>query len=472
MGIIAQSLEALENIVDLEVVGWDAVKETMQQRVLGAIALPATPGSNHPRCLVYPRTVEQLSGVITLAHRHHWRILPCGSGTKLPWGGLAEGITIVVSTAKLNRLIEHAAGDLTVTAEAGMRLVDLQAILAKQGQFLPLDPAYAPDATLGGIVATADAGALRHRYGGVRDLLIGLTLVRSDGQVAKAGGRVVKNVAGYDLMKLFTGSWGTLGILSQLTLRVYPLPEASQTLVLTGDGQAIARATQALLSSALTPTAVELVIAPALPCLKQENAIALLVRFQGIAVGVATQVQQFTEVGQALGLAIATTQAATTQAATTQAATTQAATNQAPTNQAANTQANEAVWQQLQQLGDAAPQDPVVTCKIGIIPSMAVLALEQIKALVPQLELAQVHAGRGVGRLRFASNDAALLLPQLRQICEAKGGFLTILEAPHALKQQVDVWGYTGNAIALMQGLKQQFDPTNLLSPSRFVGGI
>ncbi len=442
MGIIAQSLEVLENIVDLEVVGWDAVEEAMQQRVLGAIALPSTPVSTPPHCLVYPRTVDQLSGVITLAHRNHWRILPCGSGTKLPWGGLAEGITIVVSTAKLNRLIEHAAGDLTVTAEAGMRLVDLQAILAKQGQFLPLDPAYAPDATLGGIVATADVGALRHRYGGVRDLLIGITLVRADGQVAKAGGRVVKNVAGYDLMKLFTGSWGTLGILSQLTLRVYPLPEASQTLVLTGDVQAIARATQTLLSSALTPTAVELVIAPALPFLKQENAMALLVRFQGIAVGVATQVQQFTEVGQALGLAIATTQA------------------------------NETVWQQLQQLGDVAPNNPVVTCKIGVTPSMAVTVLEQIKAFVPQLELAQIHAGSGLGRLRFASTDAALLLPQLRQICEAKGGFLTILEAPHALKQQVDVWGYTGNAIALMRGIKQQFDPTNLLSPSRFVGGI
>jgi len=451
MSIVAQSLESLEYIVGRDgAVGWDAVEAAMQQQIMAAIA-PHPVNPTAPVCLVYPQTPEQLAGVITLCHQQHWRVLPCGSGTKLAWGGLAEGITVVVSTARLGRLIDHAAGDLTVTAEAGMRLADLQAILATQGQFLPLDPTYGTDATLGGIVATADSGTLRHRYGGVRDLLIGMTIVRADGQVAKAGGRVVKNVAGYDLMKLFTGSWGTLGVLSQVTFRVYPLPDVSQTLVLTGDAQAIARATQTLLSSALTPTAVELVMAPAWTELKPADAIALLVRFQGIAVGVSTQTQQLTAVGQALGLEIRTLQ------------------RQAD---AAISSADEvALWQQLQEIGEPTAHNRAITCKIGVTPSTAVAVLQQIKALVPQLDLAQIHAGSGLGRLRFAATEAEQL-PQIRQLCQDQAGFLTVLQAPQSLKQQVDVWGYTGNAIALMRGLKQQFDPSNLLSPGRFISGI
>lgn len=444
MSIVAQSLESLERIVGQEsAVRWDMATEAIQQRIMAAIAHRSNSTAAAPACLVYPQTLEQLAGVITLCHQNHWQILPWGSGTKLAWGGLTKGVEVAVSTARLNQLIDHAAGDLTVTAEAGMRLADLQAILAKQGQFLPLDPTYAAEATLGGIVATADSGTLRHRYGGVRDLLIGITIVRADGQVAKAGGRVVKNVAGYDLMKLFTGSWGTLGILSQLTFRVYPLPDVSQTLVLTGETQAIARATQTLLSSALTPTAVELVKVPTLYTLKPTDGIALLVRFQGLAVGVSAQAQQFTAVGQALDLAIA---------------------NISPTDETA-------LWQQLQETEEAATHNTTITCKIGVTPSTAVATLEQIAALIPHIELAQIHAGSGLGKLRFAATDAELLL-KIRQLCQAQDGFLTILEAPQSLKQQVDVWGYTGNAIALMRGLKQQFDPTNLLSPSRFVGGI
>lgn len=463
MSIVAQSLESLEQIVGRAgAVRWDAVEAAMQQQIMAAIAPhrvnPTAPVCTAPVCLVYPQTPEQLAGVITLCHQQHWRVLPCGSGTKLAWGGLTAGITVVVSTARLRRLIDHAAGDLTVTAEAGMRLADLQAILATQGQFLPLDPSYGTDATLGGIVATADSGTWRHRYGGVRDLLIGMTVVRADGQVAKAGGRVVKNVAGYDLMKLFTGSWGTLGILSQMTFRVYPLPEVSQTLVLTGDAQAIARATQTLLSSALTPTAVELVMAPAWTELKPADAIALLVRFQGIAVGVSTQTQQFTEVGQALGLEIRTLRR-------------QANAVIFPANEVALPANEVALWQRLQEIGEPAAHNQAITCKIGVTPSTAVAMLQQIKALVPQLDLAQIHAGSGLGRLCFAATEAEQL-PQIRQLCQDQGGFLTVLQAPQSLKQQVEVWGYTGNAIALMRGLKQQFDPSNLLSPGRFVSGI
>lgn len=157
-----------------------------------------------PSCIVYPQTPEQLGTVVSLARQNQWRILPCGSGSKLHWGGIPKDINIVVSTARMNQLIDHASGDLTVTVQAGMKYAELQKILAATGQFLALDPSYSDRATIGGIVATADTGSLRQRYNSVRDQLLGISFVRADGQLTKAGGRVVKNVAGYDLMKLLT----------------------------------------------------------------------------------------------------------------------------------------------------------------------------------------------------------------------------------------------------------------------------
>lgn len=205
---------------------WENLAPPQQESILQAIASQIPPS-----CIVYPETTEQLPQVIREANSNKWRVLPCGSGSKLSWGGLVKGVDVVVSTQRLNQLIDHAVGDLTVTAEAGMKFSELQGILAKANQFLAIDP-VTPSATLGGIVATADTGSLRQRYGSVRDQLLGITFVRADGQVAKAGGRVVKNVAGYDLMKLFTGSYGTLGVISQVTFRVYPIPEISATVVL------------------------------------------------------------------------------------------------------------------------------------------------------------------------------------------------------------------------------------------------
>ena len=184
--------------------------------------------------LVYPNTPEELAAVISYAKQQGLRVLPCGRGSKLHWGGLVDGVNLVISTERLNQVIDHAIGDLTVTAEAGIKFSDLQKMLRKSGQFLAIDPHYPDHATLGGIISTADTGALRHRYNSIRDMILGISFVRSDGQLVKAGGRVVKNVAGYDLMKLLTGAYGTLGIITQVTLRVYPISHAAQTVVLSG----------------------------------------------------------------------------------------------------------------------------------------------------------------------------------------------------------------------------------------------
>jgi len=164
-----------------------------------------------PRFVVEPGSVEEVSALLRLSHRAGLAVAPRGGGTTLGWGATPRRLDLILSTARLNRVLEHAAGDLVVRAEAGVMLEALQAAAGAAGQRLALDP---PDvgATLGGIVAANPSGPLRLRYGTVRDLLIGVTVVLADGTVAKAGGKVVKNVAGYDLCKLFTGSLGTLGV--------------------------------------------------------------------------------------------------------------------------------------------------------------------------------------------------------------------------------------------------------------------
>ncbi|WP_017719210.1 FAD-binding oxidoreductase [Kamptonema formosum] len=415
----------------------------LEAPLANALAQTLTPNTQID-CTAKPNTQAELAEIIALAHRNRWGVLPCGSGSKLSWGGLAGGARFAVSTERLNQLIDHAAGDLTVTAEAGMKFAHLQQILASLGQFLALDPAFPQMATLGGIVATGDSGFLRHRYGGVRDQLIGFSFVRSDGQIAKAGGRVVKNVAGYDLMKLFTGSYGTLGIICQVTFRVYPLPAASQTVALTGTPDAIARAAQTLLGSALTPTAVEL-LSPQLvaSCLGKPDT-GLLVRFQSIPESVQEQSARLLEVGQALGLEGSTCLG----------------------------DGEAQLWQKLREQLDAPAAEPAILCKIGVRPSLAAGALSQLLALLSPSGAGAIHAGSGLGVLRFAGENLTERVLKMRSACQEKGGFLTVLQAPVSVKQQLDVWGYTGNALDLMRRIKRQFDPENILSSGRFVGGI
>ncbi len=419
------SIVGEENAVCL----WENIELGQQKRIQQAIA-----SGNSPSCIVYPRTQEQLAAVIAIAHTNNWRILPCGSGSKLSWGGLAKGIDVVVSTERVNQLIEHAVGDLTVTVEAGMKFSDLQALLAKSRQFLALDPTAPESATIGGIVATGDTGSLRQRYGSVRDQLLGITFVRADGEIAKAGGRVVKNVAGYDLMKLFTGSYGTLGFISQLTFRLYPLPEASGTVVLTGKAEAVSQAADILRGSALTPVQADLLSTKLVSSLGLGEGLGLIARFQSISESVKEQLNRVLEVGQKLGL-----------------------------NGAIFADDDEDnLWQRLQERIHTTATESVITCKIGVLPTAAVEILTQV-------ELGLIHISSGLGLLQLESKNQVL---KVRDRTQASSGFLTVLEAPVAVKEQIDVWGYTGNALPLMRRIKQQFDSKNILSPGRFVGGI
>ena len=425
-----RSLETLVGSDGLQL--WPTLDPQRQSAIVAVIA----PGSL-PSGILSPSTVTELAAVVTETHHQRQVLLPCGHASKLTWGGLVKAPDWLVSTDRLNRLIDHAVGDLTVTVESGIGFAELQSTLAQAGQFLAIDPAFPDQATIGGIIATGDTGSLRQRYNSVRDMLLGITFVRSDGQIAKAGGRVVKNVAGYDLMKLFTGSYGTLGILTQATFRVYPLPEASQTVLLSGEASAIAQATQALMNSALTPVSADLLSE------SETKGYRLAVRFQNILPSVQLQISRTIELGQSLGLTCITFEHGD----------------------------DTALWQQLQDQMTIAPQLNGITCKIGVKPTEAIAVFQQIQAIVGADWSGQIHAASGLGRLTFPALNADEIA-KVRSLLQANSGFLSILQAPAALKQQVDVWGNPGNALPLMRRIKHQFDPHALLSPHRFVGGI
>jgi glycolate oxidase FAD binding subunit len=433
MSAIAATFEGILGPNGIRV--WESLDADWQHRIRAA-----TSPDRQIECLVSPQTEAELAEVLSCAALNQWPVLPCGGGSKLSWGGLVPA-QVVVSTNRMNHLIEHAIGDLTVTVEAGMRFADLQATLNQAKQFLSIAPSHATTATIGGIIATADTGSLRHRYGGIRDLLIGLSFVRADGKVAKAGGRVVKNVAGYDLMKLLTGSYGTLGVISQFTLRVYPVPPSRQTVVMVGETEAIAEVVRTLLASALTPVAVDLLAPQTVAHLNLGKGLGLLVQFQSIAVSVQQQSNQVLQVGNALKLQCDSY------------------------SEAIESQ----LWQRLQETKEAPTLEPSITCKIGVLPSKAAIALEQLSKQ-STLEVGLIHAGSGLGFLRLGAEVGTVL--QIRQLCQSLGGFLSILQAPVAVKQAVDIWGYTGNALSLMQKLKHQFDPDNLLNPQRFVSSV
>jgi glycolate oxidase FAD binding subunit len=388
---------------------------------------------NIPLPTSIPTSTVEMAELVTIANRSKSPLLVTGQSSKLDWGGMVQGAQSILSTQGLDQLIAHAVGDLTVTVESGMKFAQLQQILATAGQFLPLDPAYPTRSTIGGIIATAATGSLRHRYGGVRDLLLGISFIRADGKIAKAGGRVVKNVAGYDMMKLFTGSYGTLGILTEVTLRVYPLTANSGTVILSGAIAGLRNAAKILLASTLTPIAVDVLSTAFSQHLELSNTPSLVVKFATIPASIAEQSEQLLAIGKGLGLKGGTWQG----------------------------EQEQQLWSGIQTgIWESTP----IGCKLGVRSTAAVDTIALLDRLSANLAKGVIHLSSGIGA--FALNDSNHI-QSLRTHCETNGGFLSVLQAPVDIKQKIDVWGYRGNAVPLMREIKQQFDPTGILNPGK-----
>ncbi|BCX13372.1 MAG: glycolate oxidase [Thermosynechococcus sp.] len=379
--------------------------------------------------LVTPPTPEAGAEVIACAQRQGWRVLPMGAGTKLNWLGNTPQADILLRTTAWCRLIDHAAADMTVTTQVGIPLQHLQHHLAPAGQWIAADPLFRETATLGGCLATQSNGSLRQRYGSWRDQLLGVKFIRSDGQIVKAGGRVVKNVAGYDLMKLLIGSYGTLGILTEVTLRVYPLPDAVQIWQLRGEVSALASGLAAILTSSL---------APARCVLRLEGTGALLLELEFhtlrevLAAG--TLGDRLSHIAQTHDLQLEP---------------------KAPPGITLH------------------PTPEQVILKIGVPLQEMLPALTQLQQLARKLACecrGEMSAGVGYAYLHGEENDLRQLILRLRQ--GLPRGYVTVLAAPLSLKQQLDPWDYRGNALELMRRLRQQLDATGVFGTGVFVGNL
>jgi glycolate oxidase FAD binding subunit len=388
-----------------------------------------------------PDTVAAAGRVLAAASRAGKKVVVVGSGGKLGLGNPPERVDLLVRTRRMDRVLEHAAGDLVVKVEAGARLADLQAALAPAGQWLALDPPE-PDATVGGVVAANASGPRRLRYGTARDLIIGITVVLADGTVAHAGGKVVKNVAGYDLGKLFCGSLGTLGLIAEATFRLHPRPAAAAVVTLQVERpEQVWAAVGRLLRSTLVPSAIELTW--------DERPGLLTVVVEGIRPGVeaqaATAVRLLGEVGEAEVLGPGGTEAA------------------------------------LSRLGAPPWEKAEVGVKVAVPPAELPGALTDLWTGWLGHGRIAAHAGTGVLRVGLEGPDPSSpdqvaafvgVVAKARAALTARQGTLVIAEAPPALKRAVDVWGPPGDAVELMRRVKRQFDPDRQMSPGRFVGGI
>jgi len=351
----------------------------------------------------------------------------------------------MLSTRRLNRVVEHAWGDMTATVEAGCTFQHLQQALAEHGQRLALDPLWPDHATIGGILVTNDSGPLRVRFGSLRDLVIGITLALPDGTLAKSGGKVVKNVAGYDLPKLAIGSLGTLGIITQAIFRLHPVPRESRTLSFsTADSATNGGATMNALMLAIqdcnmVPTGVQVRAGSASTPETDFHEIDL--RFEGTAAGCEAQIEQTLRIASG----------------------------------ARRIESPAEVWNAASKLWSEA--EPSVVCKFSLLPTDLGTFLDSIRKASEPLHLPWrlVAQAVGVGHLRLDGNDTGVLLntlEALRKKLETRGGSLVILRCPLEFKSKMDVWGSAGDALPLMKSIKGQFDPTGVLNPGRFLGGI
>jgi len=405
----------------------DAVLEDLGKAAAARVAGDADVVAGVPaRWVASPRTTGEVSEVLRVADQHGLTVLARGAGTKLGWGAPPRSLDVVLDLTGIRGVVEHAAGDLVVVARAGTPVAELQDTVATAGQQLALDTPLA-GATVGGTLATSTSGPRRLLYGTARDLLIGVTFVRADGVVAKAGGKVVKNVAGYDFGKLLAGSYGTLGV-----IRLHPLPAARRVAsARLPDAATAGRVALAVLGSQLVPTAVELDQGP-------DGTVTVTVLVEGVAAGLPDRTSA------ALAL-----------------------------------------------LGDAASDGDALPEGFGAYPfgdgGTGLKLTSSLTGVGPVLtaahETAAAHGvrlhvrGSAAGALYAglpAGTDpaaAAGVVATLRGAVTAYGGSLTVLTAPADVREVVDVWGPVPG-LHLMRRLKDELDPGHRLAPGRFVGGI
>jgi glycolate oxidase FAD binding subunit len=403
--------------------------------VRGAEASDAVAGVQ-TTLVVEPGSEQELAKVLKQANAAGLAVIPRGGGTKLEWGNSPARADVILSTVRMNRVIEHAWADLTVSVEAGCTMAKLQDTVAKHGQRLALDALWPERATVGGVLSTNDSGTLRLRFGSLRDLVIGATVALADGTVASSGGKVVKNVAGYDLPKLVTGAFGTLGVVTRAIFRLHPLPKETRTIsCITVDVAEAQRLVLTIQNSKLAHSALQI-------CCGTEMQPRVDVLLEGTEAGLTAQSVQLKLLA----------------------------------SQATQSAGIGEVWNRRQEMFSRAENDGdnFAVAKFTALPAEIAETVEMIgKVAAAHLRCSVVAQATGIGWVRMdgAASEIAAAMRELRVWLAGKGGSLAIVRRPTGVAE-LDAWGDSGDALGLMQAVKRQFDPRGTLNPGRFAGGI
>ena len=409
-----------------------------------------------------PGSPEELSDTVKRAAQAGKAMIPVGGGTKLHLGNRPRSAHLAVQSGRLRGVVEYEPDNMTVSVLAGTSLNELQDVLKQSNQFLPLDPPHPDRATIGGIVACNSSGPLRFRYGTVRDLLIGVKLVHADGTQTKAGGKLVKNVTGYDMCKLYTGSLGTLGILSELIFKVQPRSESVATLFVAYPSLKTAlEAAQLFLRSDLLPDAMEAWNKEGMEILSPswnagEKPWVLMLRFGEVEAAVRWQIERLKDT---------------------------VSKTQGEIFRVLETQESLGFWERAASAREAPNAGEEVLVKCSVLYQSAAETAQRIAEAGKELGATTAlfcHAGTYIiyGRYRWEPNvarDPEVLrqaLSGLRAHCASAGGHMVVEKVRPEVKNGFDVWGYDAAALEIMRRIKHEFDPQGLLNPGRFVGGI
>ena len=420
-----------------------------------------------PKVIVFPKTIDEVSKVVAYANQQHLTVIPRGSGTKMGMGGIPKKIDIILSTSQLNRITDSDCENLTLSAECGITLKEVQKSLAKvgKGYFLPLDPPYTEKATLGGIVATNSSGPKRLLYGTARDMIIGTKAVFPNGDIVISGGKTVKNVSGYDMCKLLIGSYGTLGILCEMTFKLLPLPEKEATLLLS-----FARIEETdgfvheLRGSQLIPSSIETLNAVAVQKMKYSMSMPpngnylVAVGLEGVAESIDRQIFEMGEVGKKYGVLDAVT---------------------------LDSERHQAFWISIRDFAERLTETyaNLICLKSNVLISKIGETLGSYEKIAREsgIDCAFIcHSGNGIvysyilPEKNFQSKIESFieLIGKLTSEAVRNEGNLVVESSPLLIKKKVEVWGQSRSDYLVVRRLKEQIDPVGILNRGRFVGGI
>ena len=414
-----------------------------------------------PEAVAYPSSVDELSPIMEVASERGFAVAPWGGGTRMAVGNPPERLDLVVDLSRLDRVIAHNPADLTATVQAGINVQRLQDTLGEYGQFLAIDPPLPRRATIGGTLATAVSGPLKWQYGSPRDTVIGMKVVQADGKVTKSGGQVVKNVSGYDMSRLHIGGLGTLGIISEVSLKLTPLPAGQATILARyATSRDCIDAALSVFQSNVLPLALATYDAAAAARMGAPSADGqsiLAVRLGGRPRTLERMVGECRDICRRVAQS---------------------------SPEVVDRAEADRLWRDLADFGWSEDTAPAIGARASVLPSRVSDLVESIAALAssgPLQPAAVTHPAHGTALICwYASESGASVSPEHVEMATSRtidavrrlGGSIVIEQCPVETKTRIDVWDRVGEPLATMRRLKEQYDPRRVLNPGRFVGGI